>query len=92
MLFALSTVTATASTLVKENIVKDVFISKEKITVFVVLQEKSELSVLSVPDRQSLQLINYNKKSNVFLGHQFSDKSADILNKDVVWLTNMKSK
>lgn len=92
MLFALSTVVATASTLVKQNLKKEVFISKEKLATIEVIQTKVEMAILDIPDKNISNEIHYTIKSNVFAADPFSNKETEVQNKDVVWLTNMKSK
>lgn len=92
MLFALSTITATASTLVKENLKKEVFSSKEKLATIEVIQTKVEVAIPVLPDKVISERIHYTKKENVFAADTFSNKEAEVQNKDVVWLTNMKSK
>lgn len=92
VLFALSTVTATASTLIKQNLKKEVFISKEKFVTIELVQTKVEVAIPVLPDKEISEAIHYTKKSNTFAADTFSNKEAEVQNKDVVWLTNMKSK
>jgi len=96
LFFMLSTCIATASTLVQHSLDKEVFLSgvdtpTANIAIIATIFQAEEFGLVRCPSGQETYINHINSIENNYKPTILA-KTAKVQNKDVIWLTNMKSK